>query len=172
MMRLLGIAPQRLVVSGLLILAWGLGLWLGVRLGHRLARLNQEAAAAQQRLIHLQGLAARRPRISQTYQAYAGVFEEGSGHAWRQAFLEELEGCADAGVQLTLKPQAIRSHGDVSRLGVAMEIEATQEGLLAFLDRIFALSALVELDRLQVSTAASPDYPLKASLLVSKLTHP
>lgn len=152
-------------VSGtFLALGWVMGFWLVVTLSGRVAQRGQELAVARQHLSTYQAMAVLKPHVAAAYQAYASAFE----HVGPQAFLEELEGCADSSMQLNLKPQAVRGQDGAKQIGVDVELEATQQGVMTFLDRLFALPSLVELERLQVAASASPEYPLKANLLVSK----
>lgn len=156
----------------ILAVGWLLGLWLAADLGARSAQRRLELDTARQHLAKYQAIAALTPRIEATYQTYAGVFQPQEPQpAGAQAFMEQLEGCADGSMQLNLKPQALRSQAKdigTKQIGVEVELETTQQGVMAFLDRLFALPSLVELERFQVAASASAEYPLKASLLVSK----
>lgn len=155
----------------ILALGWVLGVWGLADLSGRLAQRRQEVKTAQLQVQKYHAIVALKPRIASAYQAYASAFEPGSTRIGPQAFLEELEGCADGSMQLNLKPQALRNQAkdaDAKHLGVEVELEATQQGVMAFLDRLFALPSLVELERFHIAASASAEHPLKASLLVSK----
>jgi hypothetical protein len=147
-----------------------LALGLGLSLWDRLRILDRQALAARQRMAQFKALAARTPRIDQRSQAYAGFWSEGSDELLRQTFFEELEQFAGGGkLPLNLKPRPIRREGRVGRLGVELEVDATQAELLAFLDRVFAHPSLVELERLRIAPTASPESPLRATLVVNKV---
>ena len=148
-----------------------LGVGLGLCLWNRLMILDRQARAARQRMAQLQALAARAPQIAQRSRAYAGFWSEGSSdERLRQAFFEEMEQFAGEGtLQLNLKPRPFQRQDRVGRLGVELEIAATQAELLAFLDRVFAHPSLVEVERLRIAPTASPESPLRATLIVNKV---
>ena len=147
-----------------------LGVGLGLCLWNRLGILDRQARAARQRMAQLQALAARTPQIAQRSRAYAGFWSEGSDERLRQAFFEELEQFAGEGtLQLNLKPRLLQREGRVGRLGVELEIAATQAELLAFLDRVFAHPSLVEVERVRIAPTAAPESPLRATLIVNKV---
>ena len=167
-------ARQRLTLAALAGLStWLLSVWIGLFLCNRLKELDRQQLVAQQQRARLEALAARQPYLEQQARTYASFLADGSDEFLQQAFFDELEQfAAEGGLQLNLKPWPIQRDGDVRRLGVELEVEATQGSLLAFLDRLFASSSLCELERLRIATAASAEYPLRATLVVSKVIIP
>jgi len=152
---------------------WMLSAWIGLSLWNRLKELDRQHLVAWQQRARLEALAARQPHIEQQSLTYASFWADGSDAFLQQAFFDELEQfAAEGGLQLNLKPRPIQRDGDVRRLGVELEVEATQGSLLAFLDRVVASSSLCELERLRIATAASAEYPLQATLVVSKVIIP
>ena len=54
------------------------------------------------------------------------------------------------------------------RLALELDVEATQQELLTFLDRLFGSSDLIEVESLRIATSASPERPLRANLTLTK----
>ena len=144
---------------------------VGWPLWNQLTQLTQQTAVAQKRIIRLRELVRRRPGIEQLYQSYAAL-RGGADSADRmgRTFLDELEQLAHAAnLQLNLKPKPLTREGDVSLIAVEVEVDASQEALLAFLDRILALPRLIRLERVRLASSASKDYPIRATLLLEKV---
>ncbi len=152
-----------------------IGLWVVVSwwllpLWDRAHQLGAAALHARQRLEHLQQLLQREPAITQRYQAYAAYQSAQSQELLRQGLLDALEEWARTdNVQMNLKPRPASRDGDVARLGVEVEVEATQEALLAFLGRVLSQPALIELERLKITVTAAKERPLRASLVLSQV---
>lgn len=161
---------KRVLVVGVGLFSWlviGLG---GLPLWHRLTHLEQEAFSSRQSMAQFQELLRRQTIIEQQASAYANYASADSEEALQRRLLDELEEWAgEANAQLNLKPKPIQREGGVSRLGVEVELDSTQEVLLAFLDRVLTAPTLLELDRLQISAMASKDSPLRTHLTVSRV---
>lgn len=161
---------QQLALTALLVISAWVFAWFGLPLWDRLSQLEQRATVSQKKLARLNELITRKPLIEQAYQAYAGVFSDESDELIQGVFLDELEQLARAGnLQINLKPRPIQREGKVSHLAVELEVDATQEALLAFLDRLLTRSSLIELDRLRIAATASTESPLRATLLINKV---
>lgn len=161
---------KRVLVVGVGLVSWLVIGWGGVPLWHRLTHLEQESSSSRQRMAQLQELLRRQPVIEQQARAYANFSSDESEEMAQRRLLDELEAWAgEANVQLNLKPKPIQREGTVSRLGVEVELDSTQDALLAFLDRVLTAPALLELDRLQISATASNDALLRAHLTVSRV---
>jgi hypothetical protein len=50
-----------------------------------------------------------------------------------------------------------------------MDVDASQEALFEFLDRLLAWPRLIELERLRIGASPSREFPLRASIVVHKL---
>lgn len=152
------------------IAIWGSVSWMGVPLWERLASLQQEAQTAQQKTARLQALVQRRSQIEQQYARDARFVAEEPDDVLHRRFLDELEALAKEGdLQLNLKPRPVQRERSLSRLGVELDVEAPQDGLLAFLDRLLTAPSLIELERLSLSATPAKDHSLKATLLVHKI---
>ena len=171
-----GFSPreQRLVLVVLLLMAMGFVGWMGLPLWNRFRALDEQVNMSGQKLLKLRELAAHAPSIEQAHVAYATFMTTEIDDAVHRAFLEELEGLAREGnLQLSLKPGRVEREGRVSRLGVEVETDATQEELLGFLDRVLSWSGLIELDRMRVSATSSKEHPLKGQFTLSRVVvHP
>ena len=158
------------LAAGVVIAVWMVVSWLGLPLVERFHQLEQQAMVSRKKLVRLRELASRKPSIEQAYAAYAMYRDDESDESAKTAFLSELEELARAGgLSLSLKPRPIQREGHVSRLGVELDVEATQEALLAFLDRLLSHPALIELDRLRISATVSSERLLRANVLVTKV---
>jgi len=162
------------IVTVMVILVSVIVSWLGLPLWNRLTQLDQATLVSQKKLARLRELASRKPAIEQAYQAYTPFRSPESDEVIQGTFLDELEQLARAGnLQISLKPRPIQRQGHMSRLGIELEIGATQQALLAFLDQLLTRTSLIELERLRISTTVSKEYPLRATLLVNKVVvHP
>lgn len=161
---------KRLWIVGIGLLSWLVIGWGGLPLWHRLTHLEQEASSSRQRVGQLQELLGRQSDIEQRAQAYARFSSADSEDVLQRRLLDELEQWAvDTNVQLNLKPKAIQREGTVSRLGIEVELDSSQEALLAFLDRLLRAPSLLELDRLQISATASKEFPLRTQMTVSRV---
>lgn len=162
--RTLALTAFLVIATGAVISQAGLPQW------SQLGELRQRSVTAQTKLGRLQELATHKPTIEQTYSAYANFWSNQPEEALRGAFLDELEQlAASASLQLNLKPRPSQRDGHVSRLGVEVEADGTQENVLAFLDSLLKQPSLLEIDRLRLSSSSSKDYPLRASLIVNKI---
>lgn len=162
---------QKLALAAIAVISlWVVVSWLGLPLVDRFTQLERYATVSRKKLARLRELASRKPVIEQAYDAYAAYRSGESDESAKTAFLNELEGLAQGGgLQLSLKPRPIQRDGPISRLGVELTIDATQEALLAFLDRLLTQPSLIELDRLRISATTSKEYPLRAILVVNRV---
>ena len=158
------------LLAGMIIVLWALVSILLLPLWSRFADLQSTMSGARAKLERLQQLANQKPKIEQRSQSYAPFWSDEPDEALRSAFLDELEQlAASVSLQLNLKPRPSQQEGHVSKLGVELEVDATQEALLAFLDLLFKQPSLYEIDRLRISSSASKDFPLRATLTVNKV---
>ncbi len=143
---------------------------VGEPLWSRLTTLGQQREVSQKKIARLQGLIRRKPSIEAAALRYAIFRSDEPDELLQRAFLDELEHVAGAGnLQVSLKPRPIERQAQSSRLGVELEVDATQDALFGFLDRLLSSPNLIELDRLRISTTASKDAPLRAILVINKI---
>ena len=158
------------VVAAVVIVTWAVVSWIGLPLWDRFHVLQQQAAISEKKLARLRELVLRKPSIERQYQASTTFWSDESDEVLQGAFLDELEQMAGEGhLQISVKPRPIQREGRVSRFGVEVEVDGTQEALFGFLNRLLTSPNLVEVSRLRISTTVSKDSPLRGSLLVSKV---
>ena len=158
--------------------AAALGLWLLVAvvilpLWDRLPELRDRAALAQEKIQRLRELSGRRSAGGP--QAVDSLWRsEQSPELLQRDFLEEIEQWARSDeIQINLRPKPLARGKDTVRLGLELDIESTQEALLAFLDQLLSQPALLEIDRLKIGLSASKERPLRTTALVNKVVlHP
>ncbi len=165
---------QRLILIVLLLVMAGAIGWVGLPLWDRYVELNRQVTVAEQKIMKLRTLAAQAPSIEQAHVSYAAFMTAETDEAAHRAFLEELEELArQENLQISLKPGRVERQGRVSRLGVEVEADATQEQLLAFLDRVLSGPGLIEVDRMRLAATASTEHPLKGQFTLSRVAvHP
>lgn len=166
-------ASRRLfLIIVVLVLVVGSALVTGLVLPQwdRLAELRQQEELATAKLEKLQRLIARRPAIEHAYAGFAEFRTDEPDSLVQRVFLDELEQLSGGGaLQLNLKPKPLDQSQAMDRVGVEVEVDATQEALLEFLDRLFAWPRLIEIERLRIAASPSREYPLRASLVVQKV---
>lgn len=162
---------QRLALAaGMVLVVWGVVSWIGLPLWDRVRQLGQRTPLSQRKLERLQEVVSRQSQIEQAYQAQAIYRSAESDEALHSAFLSKLEELANGtGLKLGLKPKPVQRDGLLNRFGVELEIDATQEALLSFLDHLLMQPALMELETLRISATTSKEYPLRATLLVNRV---
>ncbi len=162
---------RKLALSAVIVVAtWVIVASLGQPLWQRWHDLGQQTTVSQEKFDRLRRLASRKVAIERAYREAAHFLSTEPEDLVQRAFLDELEALARAGnLQISLKPRPIQRDGRVSRLGVELEVDATQEALLAFLDGLLSRPSLIELERLRIAATSSQDSPLRATLLVNKV---
>ena len=157
------------VVVAMLISVWAAAVWIAQPLWNRFTDVYQQAAVSRTKLMRLRELARRAPAIEQTYQRYVDRLSTEPPALLQRQLLNELEQLArEASVQINLKPRPVGEDGQVDRLQVELDVDAPQAALLAFLDTLFSSASLIDVERLRISTTASKEYPLRATMLVNR----
>lgn len=168
--KLLPREQQLALAAGMVMIVWVVVSWVGLPLWDRVRQLGQRAPVSQRKLARLQEVMNRQSQIEQAYQAQASYRSTESDESMQSAFLSKLEELANgAGLKLGLKPRPIQRDGPLTRFGVELELDATQEALLTFLDRLLAQPVLMELDTVRISATTSKESPLRATLLVNRV---
>ena len=154
----------------LLVAVWLVFSQVALPLLERMRELEQRAAITQKKLDRLHQLARRKPAIEDAVQRYRAAWSDEPDAAIQRALLDQLEGLAQAGnVQISLKPQPMKQEHHVLRVEVELELDATQEAIFEFVDRLLAAPSLLELTRVRISSTTSKTAPVRAILLVSQL---
>ena len=157
------------VVAALVVALWGIVGYAALPLRARLHTLRERTGVEERKLTRLHELLRRQTAIARTYETYADFRSEQPPATLQRDFLDALETLTQQGhVQINLKPRPVECATDVVRVGVEVDVEATQEALLAFLDQLFAQPAAIELDRLRVTITGVTEAPLRANLVLQK----
>jgi Tfp pilus assembly protein PilO len=159
------------LLAAVLIGCWVLVTWLLQPLWERLRDLRLHVDTHTGKLDALQRLLTQGPSIEREYAALSGYLQAGDEAHAQGSLLSELEALSRrSGVQLNLKPRPGRGDDRVSRFEVELDVEGSQQGLMAFLDELLRLPRLVTIDRLRIATVVAKPDVLRASLILSQLS--
>jgi len=173
MKRMAGFRPRerRLAfIAAMVLLSWAVVSWIVQPLWDRVRELHLQVETQLEQLEAVNRLLAQEPGVLRRHQALAGRLRmEEDGSQPDGSLLDELEALSrQSNLKLNLKPHPVKP-GQVSRLDVELDVEGSQEKLLAFLDAIFDLPRLVTIERLRISSVPTKEH-LRASLLIQQLT--
>ena len=139
-------------------------------LWERSQRLAQQVEAETSKLEKLSGLLAKRDTVERSYAEIAAFLTQVSDGDASILFLGELEVLArHANVQIDLKPKPIKYNDELRRVGVELNLEASQERVFAFLDALFSMPTLLDIQRLHISSAPGKQNVLRAHLIIQKV---
>ena len=162
--RTLAIATIAVLVTWVAVSGLALPFW------ERWNLLRQRAEGSQEKLARLNTLVDRRGSIERQFQRYGVFFSDQPDERLQSEFLDELERLAGAGnLQLDLKPRPVQHAGRLSRLTVELDVDGTQTDILGFLDQLLTSPSLIDLERFRLSTTTSPERPVQASLVLTKV---
>jgi len=160
------------LVAGGLIGCWVLVAILVQPLWDRGQDLRLKVTVQAQRLEALTRLLNQAPAIDREYERIAPYLEADDEQA-HGAFLNELEALSrQAHLRLNLKPRAGKQEERVSRFEVELDVEGSQEHVLAFLDQLLAMPRLMTIERLRLASVPTKDQRLRANLVIHKLGIP
>jgi len=160
---------QLLVMAGFALVGWVLAWHVGLPLWTQWRQVKAEISAARSRLNDARQLAARHAAVEQACQAYPDAWSDDSEAVLQRVWMEELDAVARAAqLRVELVPKPTHVQGRRTQLNLEVAVEATQETFLGFLDKLLTSTSAIQLDRLQVVTAASSS-AVRATLVLSKL---
>lgn len=145
------------VMVFVILAADGMLVWKAIILWGRLLNHQQTAQTLRHRHHALQGLAGRLSQHGVAADLNAGVLEE-LGQWVREAEFP-----------VTVKPQPLQREGAVVRLMTELGVEATQDHLVKFLDRVLDDSSLVGIERFRLAPSGVTTAPVRATFVLSKL---
>ena len=158
-------------IAAVFISCWALLSWVVQPLWDRLRDLRLRVDTRTEKLQALQRLFAQAPSIEQEYARYAAYLESGDAERSPGTLLDELETLArQSGVQLNLKPRPGRGGAREGSFEVELDLEGSQESLLAFLDELLRLPRLLAIERLQIAVAPAKPGLLRSNLVLQQLT--
>jgi len=149
---------------------WVVVSWVVQPLWDRVQELRLHLQTQSEKLAMLHQLLAQAPPTAEESSQVASSAAPQSIEEERGAFLSELEALSRANhLQLHLKPKPIRREGQISRFDVELEVEGSQQSLLAFLDALFDMRKLLSLERLRIASMPTKDNTLRAHLVIERL---
>jgi len=148
----------------------GMLVWRGIVLWDRFTELREATQRSLHRRHALQGLAERLSRSGMGADLNAALVSADSEERVRQQFLEELGPWIREGeFPVTVRPQPLQREGAVVRLMTELGVEATQDHLVTFLDRVLDESSLVGIERFRLAPSGVTTAPVRATFVLSKL---
>ena len=157
-------------IAAMALLSWAVVSLIVQPLWDRVRELQLQVETQLEKLDAVNRLLAQEPSVSRRHQALAGHLQLEGGDQPEGSLLDELEALSrQSNLKLNLKPHPVKP-GQVSRLEVELDVEGSQEKLLAFLDALFGLPRLVAIERLRISSIPTKEQQLRASLLIQQLT--
>lgn len=158
------------MIAGGLIGCWGVVSLIVQPLWDRNNDLRLEVETRMERLGAVSRLLEEAPRIESQYQQIAPLLQ-GNDDASQGAFLNELEALSsEAQVRMNMKPRAIKQEGRVNRYEVELDVEGSQDQILAFVDAILKLPKLMTIERLRLLSAPTREQRLRANIVIQKLS--
>ncbi len=154
-----------------------IGCWLAVSLllqplSDRAKELGERIDRQRQRLTALTRMleaAHRRPEADRSVAQW--LLASAADEAGRSALLSDVEALSrTTQVQLNLKPRPVVPEGRMDRFEVEMDVEGSQEQLLAFLDGLLRLPRLVTVERLRLSSIPTKEQRLRATVVIQQLS--
>lgn len=159
-----------LVFAGVAVGMWFVFARFFEPLWERAQELSQQVASQSAKVDKLNELFAKRQAIDQEYQLIQPYVSEEAPDADPATFLGELEALARrADVQVDLRPKPAVRRGDVTRVGLEIDLNAPQDHVLAFLDAVFNMPRLIEIKRVHISSAPGRSGLLRAHLVMEQL---
>ncbi len=163
---------RRLALLAVVIIGcWVVVSWILQPLWDRVQALRLRVAAQTKKLEALNHLVTQASAIERDYQQVAGYLETQDVDRVQGAFLNELETLSrNAGLEPNLKPKTVQRDGRVTRYEVELDVEGSQEKLLAFLDALFRIPRLIAIERLRLSIVPAKEQVLRANVVIQKLS--
>lgn len=152
-----------------ILAADGMLVWRAIVLWGRFLGLRQTAQTSVQRLEALRGLAGRHSRNGMAAEITGRVVSADSEERLQQRFLEELGPWIREGdFPVTVKPKPLQREGAVVRLMIELSVEATQDHLVKFLDRVLDDASMVVVERFRLAPSGVAMAPVRATFVLSK----
>ena len=166
--------PQELrlaFIAGGVIGCWAAVSWLVQPLWGRLRDLRGHVQAQSERLDALTHMLVESQGAHARLESFAEYLQAEDDEQAQGVFLSALEALSrQAELQLNLKPRPGKRDGRVSRFEVEVDVEGSQQHVMAFLDALFQMPKAISFDRLRISAVPAKDDLLRANLVIQKLT--
>ncbi|MBI4341700.1 MAG: type 4a pilus biogenesis protein PilO [Candidatus Omnitrophica bacterium] len=158
------------VIAGGLIGCWGAISLIVQPLWDRTRQLHLEIETQAQRLKAVERLLEQAPAIEEQYRQIEPYLRQ-EEDATQVPFLNQLQELSKASdVRLSMKPRNAKQEGRLSRYEVELDLEGSQEQVLAFLDAVLRMPKLLTIERLRLVSAPTREQLLRANLVIQKLT--
>lgn len=149
---------------------WAVVSWVVQPLWDRVQELRGHLHTQSEKLSMLNQWLAQAPPPTEESSQVASDTAPQNIEEERSAFLSELEALSRANhLQLHLKPKPVRREGQISRFDVELDVEGSQQSLLAFLDTLFGMRKLLSLERLRIASIPTKNDTLHAHLVIERL---
>ena len=174
MKRMLAFRPRErrlALMAAMVLLSFGVVSWIVQPLWDRVHDLQLHVDTQLEKLEAIQRLLSKEPSVARRHQALASHLQVESDEGAEGSLLHELEALSrQANLKLNLKPHPLKAGEQTSRFEVELDVEGSQEKLLAFLDALLGMPRLVAIERLRISSVPTKEEQLRASLLIQQLT--
>lgn len=158
-------------IAAMFLLSWGVVSWIVQPLWDRVRDLQLQVDTQLEKLEAVNRLLSQEPSISRRHQALASHLPAEGGEQAEGSLLHELEELSSrSNLKLNMKPHQARAGERVSRLEVELDVEGSQDKLLAFLDSLLNMPRLVAIERLRISSIPTKEQQLRATVLVQQVT--
>ena len=158
-------------IAAMVLLSMGVVSWIVQPLWDHVRELQLHVDTQLEKLEAVNRLLVEEPSVARRHQALAGRLQVDQADQTEGSLLNELEALSrQSNLKLNLKPHPAKAGGQASRLDVELDVEGSQEKLLAFLDALLSLPRLVAIERLRISSIPTKEQQLRANLLIQQLT--
>jgi len=159
------------LIAAMVLLSWSVVSWIVQPLWDRVRELQLHVDTQLAKLEAVNRLLAQEPSVARRHEALTGYLHAENGDHAESSLLRELEALSrQSHLTLNLKPHPLKSGEHASRLDVELDVEGSQEKLLAFLDALLGLPRLIAIERLRISSIPTREQQLRATLLIQQLT--
>ena len=159
------------LIAAVIISSWIVVSVLVQPLWDRTRELQLHVETQTEKLDALSRLLEQAPSIEREYQELSAYLEVEDDERAQGSFLNELEALSSRQhLKLSLKQRPIKREERVSRFEVEVDVEGSQDNLLAFLDALLGMPRLIAIERLRISSIPAKENVLRANLVIQKLT--
>ena len=168
----IGPRERRLALMAAIIVAcWGFFAGIVQPMLDRLHEIRRHTETHTEKLQALDRLVRNTSLIEQRYNTYAGYLESVDDEHTQGSFLDELEALSTkSNVQINFKPRPGKQEDRISRFEVELDVEGSQQHVMAFLDELFRMAKLIEIERVRIAAVPMKADTLRANILLQKLT--
>jgi Tfp pilus assembly protein PilO len=150
---------------------WVVVSWILQPLWERAGESRLRVRTQTEKLQAIGRLLAQGPAIEREYEGLAGLLEPADDEGAHAAFLSELEELSRrSNLQLSLKPRPLKQDERTSRFEVELDVQGSQQHIMAFLDQLLRMPRLIAIDRLRISGVPAKEDLLRVNVVIQKLS--